>query len=179
MKSVFVCDVCVIYGRPELPGRMRRNVMKQRGDIKLFDKVECHGFMRWVGPEWKLVITDEYNFKGHFHSTTWKNGKYHNEDIEVNFEDEYRENTYYEFKEQEFAGIVVGFKDITTKSRIYAVTDDYPDGRQSAGCYKVSIGREPCALVAYGDNRKHIVPMWAINEELERNNYQVLGQWRL
>lgn len=133
--------------------------MRNRGNITLFDKVECTGYLTRRPPQWQLVIRDAENFKGHWHKTTWKDGKYHNEYIAVHSEDEFVTNTFYEEKIQRFDGVVIGFRDVVTEARLYAVTDDYPDGSQKAGCYKEATKREPCAIVAYGDNRKHIVPL--------------------
>ena len=133
--------------------------MKSRGNIHLFDRVECNGYLKRKTPQWNLVISDAVNFDGYFHSSGWINEKYHNEDIAVNFEDEYVTNTYYEEKEQRFGGVVIGFKDVVTEARLYAITDDYPDESQRAGCYKEASRIEPCAVVAYANNKKHIVPL--------------------
>lgn len=133
--------------------------MKSRGNIHLFDRVECNGYLKRKTPQWNLVISDAVNFDGYFHSTGWIDEKYHNEDIAVNFEDEYVTNTYYEEKEQRFCGVVIGFKDVVTEARLYAITDDYPDESQRAGCYKEASRIEPCAVVAYANNKKHIVPL--------------------
>ena len=54
--------------------------MKSRGNIHLFDRVECNGYLASRKPKWQLVISDSVNFKGWFHSTTWEDGKYHNEE---------------------------------------------------------------------------------------------------
>lgn len=136
--------------------------MKSRGNIHLFDRVECNGYLASRKPKWQLVISDAVNFKGVFHSKTWKDGKYHNEDIAVHSEDEFVTNTFYEEKIQRFDGVVIGFKDVVTEAKLYVVTDDYPDGRQISGCYSEASKTVPCAVVAYGDNRKHIVPMHCI-----------------
>lgn len=121
----------------------------------LFKKVKCNAYLKKVY-DGKFIDVSQEDFKAIY--TDYRNlDKLYTESTcegDLDFL-----KTYYEFKEKEFTGLVVGIKDVTVTA--YLVADI---GYQYSGKEYIYVRKEPkdiykCAIVYYGNNRKRYVPL--------------------
>ena len=121
--------------------------------MKLFDKVKCKGFYkpfkdrRWLYLDRKTLTADAMDNDG---------------TVEKNVE--YIEKTYFKHVDRNFTGVIVGYKDIMVKGYLDAVYQEECDvgvGVIPEAFYVSKRAKETvkCAVVYYGNNMKHYVPL--------------------
>ena len=100
-------------------------------------------------------------------------GMVHKSNQNISYEEDSVEKTLYELKEQNFTGVLVGYKDLVVKEVLsfehydsvdvgigYIPEKDYIDN--------IPIEVEKCAIVYYSNNKKHYVPINKIESIIER-----------
>lgn len=126
-------------------------------DIKdiLFKKVKCSSFLKKV---WDGKFIQVY--KGELDSASYCDSNDPENEIESDCCGEYDFlKTYYEKKQRNFTGFVVGIKDIVVTGYLVADTDSCPYNGEHLKIYKHPKEIIKCAIVYYGNNRKRYVPL--------------------
>ena len=121
----------------------------------LFKKVKCNAYLKRVY-DGKFIDVSQDDFKATYVD-------YGNPD-KVYTESECAGaldflKTYYEFKEKEFTGLVVGIKDVTATAYLVADTGYHYNGKEHIDVLKEPKDIYKCAIVYYGNNRKRYVPL--------------------
>lgn len=126
--------------------------------MKLFDKVNCEGYYKKAKDGKYIILCDEF-CKGDAYNSS---GELLEEDVEQ------LEKTYYEYKEQKFTGVIVGFVDLVIVGYLEVIYQDVIDVGVGVIPEKLYIQKVPkeiakCAIVYYANNKKHYVPIDKIN----------------
>ena len=121
----------------------------------LFKKVKCNAYLKKVY-DGKFIDVSQDDFKAIYTDYSNLDKLYTESTCEGDLD---FLKTYYEFKEKEFTGLVVGIKDVTATAYLVADT-----GYQYNGKEYIDVGKEAkdiykCAIVYYGNNRKRYVPL--------------------
>nr|DAI47949.1 MAG TPA: hypothetical protein [Caudoviricetes sp.] len=147
--------------RREKSGRADGNNGLSGGNaMNLFDKVKCKGFYkpfkdgRWLYLDRKTLTADAMD----------NNLADGNNDGTVEKNVEYIEKTYFKHVDRNFIGVIVGYKNIIVKGYLDAVYQDECDvgvGVIPETFYVSKRAKETvkCAVVYYGNNMKHYVPL--------------------
>ena len=126
----------------------------------LFNKVKCSGYLKRIN-DGKFIEV----YKGDVDEAIYRNSN--DENFEITSEacgDTDFLKTYYEVKEKNFKGFVVGFKTIILTAYLVADTDYDFIGREHLRIYKEPKERIECAIVYYSNNRKRYVPLGMFEE---------------
>lgn len=132
-----------------------------RCNMYMFQKVKCKGYMKKVNDGRRIVRHPD---SGKIESCEYYYG-WDDEKGDITKEVENYDGsldflkTYYEHRELEFTGVVVGMKMIVATG--YLTVDTNTDYR---GCEHIKLGKYPkdqvkCALVYYGCNKSRWVPL--------------------
>lgn len=148
------------------------------GDIKLFAKVHCKGYMAKIRDTVRIQLYDsngrevrnadtvnDYNSK----AIAYRYDEDRNEEVEIadlsEFDGSSVEKTYRKRTECEFDGVVVGYTTISVKGRIG--TDwNSGYGEEYGFCFKVITDRPKVAVVYFKNNCKRYV----LPEDMEEVN---------
>lgn len=138
--------------------------------MKLFDKVRCKGFYKKIR-DGIWIHLDKNSL------TAYKmNGALCGDAIEEE-EVECVEKIYYEHRNRNFSGVIVGFIDLVVKGYLDVNYCDAVDVGVGIIPERISVSKRPkeivkCAIVYYADNRKHYVPL----EDIESVSYCEYGE---
>lgn len=130
---------------------------------KLFQKVSCKGYLKKV---YDGRFIETFKNEGETLDCTYVDTNNPDLDIECQYSGDLDFlKTYYAYKEKQFTGMVVGFKDIVIDGYLTVENCETWSGRD---CTK--LGKQPktvqtCAIVYYANNRKRYVPLNYIKEE--------------
>lgn len=121
----------------------------------LFQKVKCKGFLKKV---WDGRFIETHPNEGYTYDCEYRDSN--NPDLKIECEycgDFDFLKTYYEHKEKEFFGFVVGYKEIVATGYLTVDTDYDFMGREHT-----RLGKQPkdvcqCAIVYYANNKKRFV----------------------
>lgn len=126
----------------------------------LFQKAKCRGYLKKVH-DGRFIAMDSAGNCTYVDNSITENGEpwscpVPEEDYDGS---EHFLKTYYQYKEQNFSGVVTGIKDVIITA--YLTIDTNYDYR---GCEYVAIQRVPdnvltCAVVFYANNLSHLVPV--------------------
>lgn len=133
-------------------------------EVKLFDKCKCKGFYK-KAHDGLFIYLDREDLRADLMNSNIQ-GELVEEDIEC------AEKRYYEHKNGNFSGVIVGFVDLVVVGYLDVIYDCGVDVGFGAMPYKYYISKRPkevvkCAIVYYANNLKHFVPLEDIVEILE------------
>lgn len=133
-------------------------------EVKLFDRCKCKGFYK-KAHDGIYIQLDEKNLTADLMNS---NNKYElvEEDIDC------AEKRYYEHKDGNFRGVIVGFVGLVVTGWLDVIYDCGVDVGFGTMPDKYYISKRPkevikCAVVYYANNMKHYVPIDDIVEILE------------
>lgn len=131
---------------------------------KLFDKCKCKGFYKKVH-DGIYIQLDSKNLTADLMNSNIQ-GELAEEDIDC------AEKRYYEHKDSNFSGVIVGFVDLVVVGYLDVIYQDECDVGVGIIPEKYYISKRPkevvkCAIVYYANNLKHFVPIDDIVEILE------------
>lgn len=139
--------------------------------MKLFQKVKCKGFYKKVkdGIWVHLDKTTCTAYAMNSNLVDIDNDGTMEADIDC------VEKTYYEHKEANFNGVIVGFKDLVVKGYLDVNYQDPVDVGVGVMPEKFYVEKRPkevvkCAIVYYANNMKHYVPLDDINDTGGKEN---------
>lgn len=129
-------------------------------EVKLFDKCKCKGFYKKVY-DGAYIVLDTQNLTADLMNS--HSDKVIEEDVEC------AEKVYYEHKNGNFSGVVVGFVYLTVVGYLDVIYDCGVNVGFGTMPDKYYISKRPketvkCAIVYYSDNKKHYVPIEDIIE---------------
>ena len=151
------------------------------GDIKLFAKVHCKGYMAKIRDTVHIQLYDssgrevrnadtvnDYNSK----AIAYRYDEDRNEEVQIadlsEFDGGSVEKTYYERTEAEFDGVLVGYMRLNVKSLIG--TDWYEDEHRSYGyCFKKVTEKPKVGVVYFRNNSKRYVLVEDLEEIREED----------
>lgn len=136
-------------------------------EAQLFDKVRCKGFYKsyrdglYIALDKRNLTADLMN--SHL-ATAYNSGLVESEVEQV-------EKTYYQHKDMNFAGVIVGFIDLKVVGYLEVMYEDAVDVGVGIIPEKYYVAKLPkevvrCAIVYYANNRKHYVPLEDIVETI-------------
>lgn len=135
--------------------------------MNLFDKVKCKGFYKRIYDGIYMYL-DQTTLTAYGINTNLANG-----DNDGTFASDVDsiEKTYYEHKDANFTGVIVGYKDIVVTGYLDAEYQDFIDVGVGIIPPKYYVDKRPkdivkCAIVYYANNKKHYVPLDDIIEIL-------------
>lgn len=133
-------------------------------EVKLFDKCKCKGFYKKVH-DGIYIQLDSKNLTADLMNSNIQ-GELVEEDIEC------AEKRYYEHKNGNFSGVIVGFVDLVLVGYLDVIYQDECDVGVGIIPEKYYIAKRPkevvkCAIVYYANNLKHYVPLEDIVEILD------------
>lgn len=125
---------------------------------KLFDRCKCRGYYK-KAHDGVYIQLDEKNLT----ADLMKSGKVIEEDVDR------VEKRYYEHKDGNFSGVIVGFVDLVVVGYLDVIYEDAIDVGIGVLPEKYYIDKTPkdvvkCAIVYYANNLKHYVPIEDIAE---------------
>lgn len=133
-------------------------------EVKLFDKCKCKGFYKKVH-DGIYIQLDSNNLTADLMNPNVQGGLVE-EDIEC------AEKRYYEHKQSNFSGVIVGFISLVVVGYLDVIYDCGVDVGFGTMPDKYYISKRPkeivkCAIVYYANNLKHFVPIDDIVEVLD------------
>lgn len=132
-------------------------------EVKLFDKCKCKGFYKKVH-DGIYIQLDSKNLTADLMNSNVQ-GELVEEDIDC------AEKRYYEHKDGNFSGVIVGFVGLVVVGYLDVIYDCGVDVGFGTMPDKYYISKRPkevvkCAIVYYANNLKHYVPIDDIVENL-------------
>lgn len=133
----------------------------------LFKKVSCTGFLKKI-LDGRFITLDKDSLTADLCDSSLTGDAVLEHDIDR------AEKTYYEYVNKKCKGIVVGFIDIVVKGYLDVIYEDAVDVGLGVIPEKFYVCKEPkdverCAIVYYANNRKHLVPISMIENEVTEN----------
>ena len=135
--------------------------------MKLFDKCKCKGFYKKVR-DGLFISLDRENLRADLVNA---NLACADDDGTVKKDIDCAEKKYYEHKDNNFSGVIVGFVDLVVVGYLDVIYQDACDVGVGIIPEKYYIAKRPketvkCAIVYYANNMKHYVPVEDIVEIL-------------
>lgn len=134
-------------------------------EIKLFDKVKCKGYYK-KAHDGLFIFLDRENLRADLINT---NLACADDDGTVEKDIDCAEKRYYEHKDGNFSGVIVGFTDLVVVGYLDVIYEDSVDVGVGVIPEKYYIAKTPkdvvkCAIVYYANNLKHYTPIEDIVE---------------
>lgn len=138
-------------------------------EAKLFDRCKCKGLYKKVY-DGLFVYLDKENLKADLVNTNLAGA---DNDGTVEKDIDCAEKRYYEHKDSNFSGIIVGFTDLVVVGFLDVIYQDACDVGVGIIPEAFYVSKRPkevvkCAIVYYANNKKHYVPLEDIVEIIER-----------
>ena len=135
--------------------------------MQLFNKCKCKGFYK-PHKDGLFIYLDKENLKADLVNA---NLACADDDGTVEKDIDCAEKTYYKHVEQNFSGVIVGYKDLVIVGYLDVIYQDECDvgvGVIPEAYYVAKRAKDvvKCAIVYYADNKKHFVPLDDIVEVL-------------
>ena len=135
--------------------------------MELFDKVKCKGFYKKVR-DGIYVQLDKDNLVADLINTNLIDVDGNNYGIMEEGID-FAEKTYFEYVQQNFKGVIVGFVDLIVKGYLDVIYEDAVDVGIGVIPEKFYVAKRPkeivkCAIVYYANNKKHYVPLSEVTD---------------
>lgn len=131
--------------------------------MNLFDKCQCKGYYKKVR-DGIWIHLDKDELKAYQMNSALCGEAIEKEDIEC------AEKTYFEHRNCNFGGVIVGFVDLVVKGYLDVNYEDSIDVGIGVIPEKFYVTKRPkevvkCAIVYYANNKKHFVPIEDISEK--------------
>lgn len=131
-----------------------------RLNMWMFQQVRCRRYLKKVR-DGRFINVDSVGNAEYVDTSRLENGDVWHEPVSEEDYDGSKNflKTYYEVKEKQFTGVVVGFKMVTiTRYLIVDIRTEW-DGTENTIVDKLPNEQIKCALVYYGCNKSRLVPM--------------------